>query len=415
MALTMVKDLGCSASIASIRSALRDITELLAAEITTPTVEPNWSDFEWRIAEAVSAIQGISQLLPTLPWRGPERWRRFIENQRTHIERRHRRIERLLSCIDHEARRAGIALVALKGAALHARGVYQCGERPMADVDLLVKESEAEAAVLMLENCGYARTFTTWRHVLLEPREKTLVVPPALGEHEDNPIKVELHTSVRERLPVEEFDITGIVFPHLANAGLNDYPSDISLMAHLLIHAAGNMRANALRLIQLHDIARLATRLSGSDWVELQTLRVGGRGLWWAMPPLLLAAKYYPRIVPGEVIAGLTHECPKLLQKRAQNIRLNDVSWTNLRVRALPGIEWCRSPSEALSFMFRRAFPNDEARKELKRFAEHHPGGSDIPWYGISQFGRILRWTFLRPPRVQAMLPVYEALCRQIP
>jgi hypothetical protein len=216
-------------------------------------------------------------------------------------------------------------------------------------------------------------------------------------------------------LPVEEVDITNNIFPKLMSAGLNDYPSDISLMLHLLIHAAGNMRANALRLIQLHDIARLATRFGDSDWAELLALRVGSRALWWALPPLVLAARYYPDIVPAEVISALMPECPKLLQKRAQSLRLSDVSWTNLRIRALPGLEWCRTPSAALKLLLRRAFPSPEARRELKRFAEHHPGGSDIPWYGISQFARILRWVFFRPPRVQALLSVRAALSRKIP
>jgi hypothetical protein len=34
------------------------------------------------------------------------------------------------------------------------------------------------------------------------------------------------------------------------------------LMRHLLLHAAGNMRAHALRQIQLHDIALLAGKLA---------------------------------------------------------------------------------------------------------------------------------------------------------
>ena len=41
-------------------------------------------------------------------------------------------------------------MLALKGAALHELHVYAPGERPMADVDLLVSESSLAASVAML-------------------------------------------------------------------------------------------------------------------------------------------------------------------------------------------------------------------------------------------------------------------------
>ena len=38
------------------------------------------------------------------------------------------------------AQDAGVAIVPLKGAALHANGLYLAGDRPMADIDLLAGE-----------------------------------------------------------------------------------------------------------------------------------------------------------------------------------------------------------------------------------------------------------------------------------
>jgi hypothetical protein len=58
-------------------------------------------------------------------------------------------INGLLERMDTDARRAGLALVALKGAALHARGLYIPGERPMADIDLLVSEQDAGPAATL--------------------------------------------------------------------------------------------------------------------------------------------------------------------------------------------------------------------------------------------------------------------------
>jgi hypothetical protein len=96
--------------------------------------------------------------------------------------------------------------------------------------------------------------------------------------------------------------------------------------------------------------------------------------------------------------------------KIARRQRISDVSWSNLKVYAFPGIEWSRSAGEALRFVASRIWPSRDVRAELHRFAEHEQGASAIPWYGISQGQRILRWVFSRPPRVQTLRVVRAAL-----
>jgi Uncharacterised nucleotidyltransferase len=393
-------------------AALRLITERLAREITSPTAEPpNWSEFEWRIARAVAAVQGVSSLLcARLRWEGPPNWRKFLEAQRAHVAERHGRIAKLLDWIDTQSRDQGIAVVPLKGAALYAIGIYSAGDRPMADIDLLVRAADTDAMTQLLVGCGFEVTFTSWRHLLFESTLKKTIA--GLGEHVDNPIKIELHTNIRERLPVAEIDITRLVFPSMPQAGLNSYPSNVSLMLHLLLHAAGNMRANALRQIQLHDIALLALRLDSKEWVELMAVRLENRGLWWALPPLKLTTRYYPEAVPPSVIARLGQECPWLLGRRCGKLRLADVSWSNMWVHAFPGIEWSGSPQEALKFMISRVWPSRERELEAQHLVSRHPGTSEIPWYGISQGARILRWLFSKPPRVQTLVAVRAALAQ---
>jgi hypothetical protein len=397
-----------------VSAVLLEITEKLARELGAPTDRsPTWNHFEWRIAQAVAAMQGVSSLLSVeLRWKGPESWQRFLREQRVHIAGRHRKITQLLNTIDSHARRDGVPLVALKGAELHRLDVYEAGERPMADLDLLVSNGDLSATTRLLKDCGYELTFSTWRHHLFESPLTGLQTAVGLGEHIDNPIKIELHTSIRERLPVSETDITPSVFSSAAHAGLNPYPSIAALMTHLALHAAGNMRAHALRLIQLHDIARLALHFGPGDWTELLNARPDGRRLWWAVPPLMLTERYYPGTVPPHVIARLSEECPWLLRKAARRQDIGEVSWSNMRVYAFPGIEWSRTPLEALRFILSRIWPSRGARSEFQRFAARHPGAAGVPWYGISQISRILRWTFSRPPRVQALLPVRAALAQ---
>ena len=208
--------------------------------------------------KAVGSMQEIVSLVwGTIRWQSLARWRQFLEQQRYHILRRQHRISQLLELIDVTARCEGIATMALTGAALHAAGVYQAGERPMADVDLLVRQSDQQAMPRSLESLEYSITTTDWRHHALMPRIQS---PHAtVGEHADNPIRIELHTRILEPLPMRAVDITSFLLPRETHAGLNAYPCAAALMMHLLLHAAGNMRARALRQVQLHEIARRCT------------------------------------------------------------------------------------------------------------------------------------------------------------
>jgi hypothetical protein len=87
-------------------------------------------------------------------------------------------------------------------------------------------------------------------------------------------------------------------------------------------------------------------------------------------------------------------QCPWLLRKSARRQRLADVSWSNIKAYALPGIQWSRTPWEALRLVMSRIWPSRDAGVDLRHFAAHHPGASTVPWYGLSRGARILRWFF---------------------
>jgi hypothetical protein len=394
-----------------IDAALRATTAVLTRELVAPTQQlPAWDRFEWGVAAAVATMQGIAPLLARQSrWSDRPSWQDFLREQRKHVAARQERIEQLLALIDSEARAQGVPLVPLKGAALHALGIYECGDRPMADIDLFVSSGDKDAAGRVLVGRGFEVTFENWRHQLFESRGGSHS-SVEFGEHADNPIKIELHTAIRERLPVGEIDITGFIAPLHPLPGLNEYRSPVSLMLHLLLHAASNMRARALRLIQLHDIARLGARFSTADWQQLLAARPGGRGLWWAAPPLMLTVRDCSAVIPAFMMAAVEKDCSWLLRRTVRHQSLADVSWSNIRVHAFPGIEWSSSAGEALRFMTARVWPSRETRAELHHFAEHEQGKSNIPWYGVSQRRRILRWLFSRPPRVQTLRVVRAAL-----
>jgi hypothetical protein len=390
---------------------LRAITERLARELTDPSSSPPpWSEFEWGIARAVVTMQGVAPLFAAQTnWQNQAEWYRFVLEQRNHVAVRHGRVEDLLEQIDFRSQQKGIALLPLKGAALHANGIYAAGDRPMADVDLLVREADRSGAAEVLQDCGFNPSFSNRRHELFEQRFERRAAAH-YGEHASNPIKIELHTSIRERLPIAEVDITQFMFPLSVQSGLNAYRSNAALMQHLLLHAANNMRAHALRYIQLIDIARLAERFETTDWNEMLEMRAGRASLWWAAAPLILTSRYFPGAVPQSIMSNLSADCPRRLRRSAHRYRLADVSWSNIRIYAFPGIEWCGTLRCALHFMASRLLPDQEMREEIRRFGLNEASGAVVPWYGISQSARVARWLFSRPLRVQTLMAVRSAL-----
>lgn len=399
----------------TMETALHKTTETLAREISQPTRHaPAWTDFEWRMAEAAAAIQGICALLSRrLRWRGPQRWHSFLEEQTLHTRLRHQRIQALLGRMDEQLRETDVAAVALKGSALYRMGLYPNGERPMGDVDLLLHTADLDVAMEALLDADYEEGVHSARHKVLSPVGGS--APVGFGEHADNPIKIELHTHIADPLPAYAVDITAHLAPREMSAGLNSYPSTAALLRHLLLHAAGNMRARALRSIQLHDIALLAPLMTDGDWRELLLGSADSRGLWWAFAPFVLTNRYYPSSIPQKAIEATTAGCPALLRRASLRHGLADVSWANIRVRAFPGIEWARTAPEALAYMRSRLFPRRAVLSELQTAAKTARYASAVEWYGLSHANRVARWIFSRPPRVQTIYPIQVALGHRPP
>ena len=396
----------------TLQRALREVTESLAISLARPlAASPQWSELQWRLAPAVAAMHGVSPLLAGAHhWRGPPEWQPFLAEQREQTLLRQQRIAALLAQIDERARSAGIAMIALKGAALHAAGVYAAGERPMADLDLLTHPADVESAVAVLLALSYHDAGTTWKHQGFDPAaaERHAV----LGEHADNPIKIDLHHRIVERLPLPVTDLTDIVYPRHGDPGVNPYPSLAALMTHLLAHTAGCMAHRGLRLIQLCDIARLAARMAGTDWETLAGLHGRARRLWWAAPPLMLTDRYFPGIIPREVLTDVRRDCPWLLRRVAARRTLSAFSYSHLYIDPIPGVIWARSASQALGYVVGRVFPSREQLAQMDVVAKTGPWDAEPRWHQQSQARRILQWLSSRPTRTETLQPIRAALGR---
>jgi hypothetical protein len=393
-----------------LQGTLRKITERLAGELAKPTLlAPDWSPTEWQLARAVAAIHCVSPLLAgSLRWEGPAQWRNFLAGQKAHVAARHRRIQQLLDQIDARSREEGIAIVGLKGAALHSMGFYCAGERPMADVDLLVQADDTTRTGQVLQSLGFSESFANWRHRVFVP--KMCNVHAGMGEHADNYLKVELHARIAEKLPLRITDVTESVYPRTPHPGLNAYPSNAALMIHLLIHAAGSMAYRALRLLHLHDIALVSSRMAGSDWDELVKQGQDMNRRWWALPPLQLTARYYPEAVPQDVLAALSDQCPWTLRHIVRHRRLSDVSLSYPWIEAFPGIVWSQSFAEIAEYIGGRIWPDNESRRLRDHRVETDIAASRTQWSRLSQGQRLLRWMTSRPLRVETLHAVRMAL-----
>jgi hypothetical protein len=394
-----------------IQAALCKTTETLARELGQPTeAAPAWSEFEWLMARAVAAMHGVSALLAgSLRWSGPAAWRRFLQTQRAHTAERHTHIEALLQLVDRATRYAGIAALALKGAELHAMDLYRPGERPMGDVDLLVRAADLSNATRVLESLGFHEYGSSRRHRLLIPVGEHLPAP-CLGEHADNFLKIELHECIGELLPLKTVDITERLYPAHPHPGLNRYPSRASLMIHLLLHAAGAMASRSLRVLQLHDIALLSARMTEADWEEALLPRDGNASCWWARPLLLLTARYYPAAIPPHILVTVAAGCPRLLRRVVRRRTLSEISLSSLSIAAFPGIEWSQSISEAARFVVSRVLPNREVLELRKQVVSTRISASATQWQQLSQARRMWLWLTARQPRAETLYPVRLAL-----
>jgi hypothetical protein len=180
-------------------------------------------------------------------------------------------------------------------------------------------------------------------------------------------------------------------------------------MMHLLLHASGATVSKTLRLLQLHDIALLSSRMTPADWDSMLS-QPAERRPWWALPPLLLMLRYYPSTVPARVIDVLRDDCPRRLARIFERRVLSDVSHSYLWVDAFPGIEWAQSIRERICFAIERVRPRADDAALRNVFLRAQTWAAEDPWRTLSQSRRVLRWITSRPTRPAAVHAVRAAL-----
>jgi hypothetical protein len=181
----------------------------------------------------------------------------WLEDQYLWNGRRVARLQSELAEVLQVFADADVPILPVKGGALASTVYEDPAARPMADLDVLLREEHFPAGEELLARIGYAKTFHGWKHArFARPGSGTIV--DREREHPDNPRQLEVHPRCRERILGE---VTDLIWSGARRGELFGIPAWLpgadAAWLHLLIHATHHVMLNNSRLVQLLDLARL--------------------------------------------------------------------------------------------------------------------------------------------------------------
>ncbi|HXO21998.1 MAG TPA: nucleotidyltransferase family protein [Thermoanaerobaculia bacterium] len=290
--------------------------DALAQLIAAPPAEPpGYTPESWELLRRAAQVHGVAPLLGARMTRlgawGDHPFALWAADQlaanRLRIARMQAELAEVLAAFDA----AGVPVMPLKGAVLAALVYPDPGERPMADLDLLLHVGDLLRGEEILAGLAYDKVFTGWKHVKFSrPGNREIVDPDR--EHPDNPRVLEVHPRCQERLREETVDLTDRLWAAARPGEILGtrawLPSAETLWLHLLIHATHHVLMNRFRLTQLVDLVRLRPFLSGpADLLAaIQAIEgTAGLGARAVYAPLALAQRYFPHGPTEELLAGL--------------------------------------------------------------------------------------------------------------
>lgn len=202
---------------------------------------------------------------------------------------------------------AGVQVCVVKGASL-VGWVYEPGERPMQDVDLLIAPRDRARATTALLAAGYRRVG--------RPHSPTgMWLHPTLDWTSPSGVLVDLHTTIGAllRFPVPSDAILVRAVPH---ATLGPHALRPCHVDAVVLHALDVAKDDgAPKPTANQDLLRLVgDGAAGLDWDEVvrRARRVGCAGtLWWRLQALLATGDPRATHVPAAALAALAPHAPR--------------------------------------------------------------------------------------------------------
>jgi hypothetical protein len=334
----------------------------LAVETTS------WDDVEWHVARFAVQAHGIGPWLHQRFARQPATDPRVVAFLRyvgqCHALNRDRyalwrsELERVLTAAGREA----IPLVALKGAALLPTLWAEPWLRPTSDIDLLARPADRRALDAALAALGWTLQGEVPRHRTFYLTRLGLTPCSDIGEHPDQPLRLEIHEHARQSFLGLEHDATDALWQGATRIPLGAatmwMPPADGLFEHVLMHSAFDLAKRMTRFVRLEDLCLLAGRLSAADWSSLVARAQAARLESFVLAPLVMAARYLDPIAPDAVIRALEAGAPRALAARLRRAPLSSFTvcgshgaslanaWS--RVRWLPPRGWAHGARRLL-------------------------------------------------------------------
>ncbi|HEY0783754.1 MAG TPA: nucleotidyltransferase family protein [Thermoanaerobaculia bacterium] len=255
------------------RETYAPLCETLPRWLAEPPAEPpDWPAECWALWRETAQVHGVAPIL-WLRLRDRDAWAdsregAWLADQHDWNGRRVARLHGELAEVLRLFAAEGVPILPVKGAVLGALRYEDAAARPMADLDLLLREEHSAAGEALFARLGYAKTFTGWKHARFSRPGSDRIVDRE-REHPDNPRQLEVHPRCRERLRDDVIDLTDAMWsaarPGTLLGEATLLPGDDVHWLYLLVHATHHVLQGNCRLLQLCDLERLAGRLSDPE------------------------------------------------------------------------------------------------------------------------------------------------------
>ncbi len=330
------------------------------------TVVANWSLAEWEAAEWVVYWQNA------LPWLAarvreaevvvPEAVNGRL--QTIDAASRERTKVMLDACTEILAafRQAGIKTVLLKGAVLAPLIYPDPLQRPLADLDLLIRPQDVAASrEIMLNQLGYRYySRSAEDEVYLRGERKSNIWAP------DNVHPVEVHFMLREEYAGIGYELAEIMWresgerPYWHPPTTARIPNPAALLLHVCAHTSSDWIIQRGRLMHIDDIRQLCATMQPADWQTFGHLVQPGTARF-IYPALAFVGKYTQLAIPSGTLNSLRENCPPALLDWLGHTELADASESNPTNRSGIGLEiaqrLARSRLDMVRFWLRSFFP----------------------------------------------------------
>ncbi len=346
----------------------------------------NWSAAEWEAAEWVvywqNALPWLAARIEETSIAVPEVVYGRLQALNTASRERTRRMLAACNEILEAFRQAGIDVVLLKGAVLSPIYYPDPLQRPLADLDLLIRPNDVSASrELMLKQLGYRYySRSAEDEVYLRGERKENIWAP------DNVHPVEVHFTLREEYAGIGYELAEIMWresqerPYWQDT-VARIPNPAALLLHVCAHTTSDWLIQRGRLMHIDDIRKLCAQMQPDAWQKFSQMIQPGTARF-IYPALAFVAKYTPLPVPAFTNDSLRENCPPALLTWLEQVDLADASESNAASRSGLGLELARrlsrSRADMARFWLRSFFP--------RRFnlAKRYPRLVETPFWPLA-------------------------------